>query len=280
MSNEALKWAWKQATSPTEKLVLVALADRASDNDMSCYPSLTRMQEDTGLNRTTVWRSIDKLVRLGLIERSGKRRGATLYRLKVGAQGTYQEGIKQVQGAPSSRCTEHLAVGAQDTYQAPTRCTEQHQVGAQCTSEPSVEPNTCTAPSRVRARESDDAPKQTAGAWVEFMVAHGFPPHVAQTVTTMAMYRGWVEGGITERQVSDAMAIAETKLEGRPDSPAYYRRFVESLALEEKRAKENPGGGAAPGSGKANNGRRITHDDDFDKRVYVGTPIEDIDWLS
>jgi hypothetical protein len=60
MSNCALSWAWAQSVSSTEKLVLLCLADHA-DQAGRCWPSLTRIQERTGLARSTVAKVLDQL---------------------------------------------------------------------------------------------------------------------------------------------------------------------------------------------------------------------------
>ena len=115
MSVAASTWAWKLDLPSTEKLVALALADHANDEDFTCWPSLTHLEKKTGLNRTTVWRAIDRLVELNLIKRVGnKPSGSTIYLVQVGAQ------ITQVHSAPRcvaqrGRCADHLGVGAQRT---------------------------------------------------------------------------------------------------------------------------------------------------------------------
>lgn len=61
VSLDATRWAWQQSLRPTEKLVLLSLADRA-DELHSCYPSLTRVSQDTGLDIKTVRKVIHELV--------------------------------------------------------------------------------------------------------------------------------------------------------------------------------------------------------------------------
>lgn len=123
MSVKAITWAWSVEAKPTEKLMLLALADHANDEDFTCWPSLTHLEKKTGLNRTTVWRSIDRLVELGAVTRHGTHAsGATIYRVALGAQITYQQVHK------SPRCTNHL--GAESNQ---GRCAVQHDLGAEST---------------------------------------------------------------------------------------------------------------------------------------------------
>ena len=96
MSLEAITWAWTAKVTPTQKLVLLALANHANPQWL-CWPSLSYIEERTGLNRTTIWRTVDALQKAGFVQRVQADRPSTTYRLM------------QVQAAP--RCTEHL--GAQ-----------------------------------------------------------------------------------------------------------------------------------------------------------------------
>ena len=77
MSIDATRWAWTQRDlSPSEKLVLLALADRAGEN-MTCFPSNERLQSDTGLNRKTIIACTASLIAKGLVTDTGLRCGQT-----------------------------------------------------------------------------------------------------------------------------------------------------------------------------------------------------------
>lgn len=67
MSIDATRWAWMQSSlKPTEKLVLLSLADRAGEMH-ECYPSIARLVSDTGLHRETIMTCVAVLERKGLI---------------------------------------------------------------------------------------------------------------------------------------------------------------------------------------------------------------------
>ena len=69
MSVDAYRWAWSQpGLKATDKLLLLALADRAGE-DHRCYPSVTRIVADTGINRKTVFAGFLRLEDKGLIKR-------------------------------------------------------------------------------------------------------------------------------------------------------------------------------------------------------------------
>jgi DNA-binding transcriptional regulator YhcF (GntR family) len=67
MSIDATRWAWQQKVSPTQKLVLLSLADRANETH-ECYPSTTRLNIDTGLHRETIFDAIKALEELKLLK--------------------------------------------------------------------------------------------------------------------------------------------------------------------------------------------------------------------
>ena len=89
MSLDATNWAWRVqfkekkggSLKPLKRLVLLSLADRAGE-DHTCYPSMQRLEQDTGLERKTVLKIIAELLEEGLIADTGERKGATR-RVKV-----------------------------------------------------------------------------------------------------------------------------------------------------------------------------------------------------
>jgi biotin operon repressor len=135
MSLRALSWSWQQELDPIDKLMLLALADHANDEDWTCWPSLSHLERKTGLSRTTTWRVINRLVKHGAVQRAGIHPvGSTIYRLavtdmkKVGAERTYLGAQRNGVGAERNTGQVH----------------SETDVGAQCTpnrKEPSVKPS-------------------------------------------------------------------------------------------------------------------------------------------
>ena len=92
MSLDATNWAWRVrqkqkkggSLKPLKKLVLLSLADRAGE-DHCAYPSMSRLVEDTEMDRKTVLKIIDELIEDGIIVDTGERKGRTkqvkVYRL-------------------------------------------------------------------------------------------------------------------------------------------------------------------------------------------------------
>lgn len=103
MSIDATRWAWQQKVSPTQKLVLLSLADRADENNL-CYPSIARLESDTGLYRETIFEAIKSLeeMKLLLVERQlGKGNRYTL----IGVNGRHETSSEKPTGSdmPTSR---------------------------------------------------------------------------------------------------------------------------------------------------------------------------------
>ncbi len=79
MSLAAIEWAFRQAIPiPSAKLALLALADHA-DNQGYCWPSIPRIVERTGLSRATIYRSIDTLTALGVLQLVKRNSGNAYY---------------------------------------------------------------------------------------------------------------------------------------------------------------------------------------------------------
>jgi DNA-binding transcriptional MocR family regulator len=75
MAIAAIEWAFTQRLdNPTAKLVLLALADHADSNGL-CWPSISRIEQRTGLSRSSVIRALADLEERRLIART--RRGPT-----------------------------------------------------------------------------------------------------------------------------------------------------------------------------------------------------------
>lgn len=69
MSITALNWAFRLHLPSSQKAVLIALADHASNEDASCYPSNARIQLWTGLSERTVRSALRALQTAKLISK-------------------------------------------------------------------------------------------------------------------------------------------------------------------------------------------------------------------
>lgn len=89
MSIDALRWAFQQqGITSSQKLVLLALADRADAAD-ECYPSIQQIRLDTCLKADTICGATRALEEAGLIARQRRHNNSTVYRL-IGVPGRHQ----------------------------------------------------------------------------------------------------------------------------------------------------------------------------------------------
>jgi len=83
MSIELMTRAWKIPLDPTDKLVLLALADWANDHEQTCWPSVATIAKKTNVHERTVFRCLDSLEGAGLIFRMTLPGRSTKYLLKL-----------------------------------------------------------------------------------------------------------------------------------------------------------------------------------------------------
>lgn len=118
MAISALRWAWAQPISPTQKLILVRLADLADEAGV-CWPSLARLEQDTGFTRRGITLNLKALEADGFLKRNpgGPGHGATRYTLKIGREsGSLGNGVPYESGSlgndvPQGRESGSLDVG-------------------------------------------------------------------------------------------------------------------------------------------------------------------------
>lgn len=73
MSLEAVDWALSvKNVSPTQKLILICLADQAGPNG-TCWSSQSTVSEYSGLSRETINRNLSDLEKRGLIQSIHRR---------------------------------------------------------------------------------------------------------------------------------------------------------------------------------------------------------------
>ncbi len=79
MSVDATLATWslsKKLVTPTQKLLLLAYADRAGER-FECWPSNKRLEIDTGLDRHTICENKQQLIEKKLIQFTGEKKGKT-----------------------------------------------------------------------------------------------------------------------------------------------------------------------------------------------------------
>jgi hypothetical protein len=74
MSRIATDWAWKQKNiSQTQKIVLLALADRHNPDTGDCFPSIGRLADDCCMSESGIKKALNELVTLSLITKVERR---------------------------------------------------------------------------------------------------------------------------------------------------------------------------------------------------------------
>lgn len=95
MSLDAQDWVWEHSASKnTARLVLLAIADKASGHDVSAYAGSTFLMRRSNASRTAVIKAVDSLIGLGELEivlGSTGPHGETRYRIP-GAKGHTRKG--------------------------------------------------------------------------------------------------------------------------------------------------------------------------------------------
>lgn len=81
MSVRAIGWAMEQQLPPLQKLVLICLADRQHPDHNGCWPSIARLQLDTGMSRASLFRVLGELEKGGLVRRQQRAGTSTVYHL-------------------------------------------------------------------------------------------------------------------------------------------------------------------------------------------------------
>ncbi|MBN3848167.1 hypothetical protein G3N58_15200 [Paraburkholderia sp. Ac-20342] len=73
---------WNLAVLPTQKLILLALSEKADDAD-TCQLTVDYLVNRANVTRMTVFVSLNALERAGLLTRAGRPGSATTYTLTV-----------------------------------------------------------------------------------------------------------------------------------------------------------------------------------------------------
>ena len=82
MSLEAITWAFRQSLTPSEKLVLLTLADYADDEN-KCWPKQETLSTRTGLTRPTIALKMKSLENAGLLTRQKRQYSSDMTFLNV-----------------------------------------------------------------------------------------------------------------------------------------------------------------------------------------------------
>lgn len=142
MSVRVMTWVWDHSASRgNERLVLLAIADHASDDGSDAWPSIATLARKTGVSERTVQRCISSLVDMGelVVERLGNGRKSSKYRVRMVQGGQSVRGAKS---SPRQDVTPDKLSPRQADDEGRQSVREGRQVDTQTVLEPSPEPST------------------------------------------------------------------------------------------------------------------------------------------
>lgn len=126
MAYQFQKWAWDVAGTlnleSSERLVLLALADRANGGTRQCWPRQRTLAAQTGLNVATVRRALKALEEHGLIERErrnnarGHRTSDLIQVLIPTARETLSKGASRAGIGTSNRTSQMSSPKEEDIF--------------------------------------------------------------------------------------------------------------------------------------------------------------------
>lgn len=123
MSVYALGWAFRQECTPTEKLVLLALADQCYGETGQCWPAMETVAVKTGLCRRTVVTKIEGLINRGLVSISRRyedgRKRSHIYTLEFHPKPAVEHDLPE---STENRCANDDTNEPSDVQTAQVRC--------------------------------------------------------------------------------------------------------------------------------------------------------------
>lgn len=267
MSVKAVSWALKQPVghSPA-KFVLVAMAQYAGD-DMTSWPSVTALVADTCQNRKTVIANVKRLVDMGYLKDTGKRKGDTgrivIYQLSDASNSTNTGTIETVPETEPLNSTESGTVDENQivpdsTCNSPNLDIKQSlkvpvivPISSTEPSEPSIGTIRTIKPARGASGDLDLPEWMSVEAWSMWDRFRKKKDPKAWTVDAKKL--SIRELGKMQAKGMDHVAIIEQSVQ-RGWTGLFPLRAVQQTALPNKHG-------------------------DFKERKYVGTDTTAVDWI-
>jgi predicted transcriptional regulator len=174
MSIEASSWAWRLKIPPTEKVVLLAIADHA-DHEGRCWPGMEGLAEKAGVHRVTVAKVVKRLEDKGLLKverRHGSVEGA--------GRGGSRSNIYRLQMFESSRAQHSTFESSAQSFESSRTLPE------------SSKNHQSHSFKRARGEHWGNAPEGVdPGAWEAWTRYKGGKPHKGTVTALGNKMRGW-----------------------------------------------------------------------------------------
>lgn len=179
-----LQWAFEQKLSAPKKSVLITLAFRADDFG-SCFPSIKRLEADTGLYRETIMDAIRSLEAAGLVVIERKSGCVNRYLLACSSEETSRENPTGSEKPTSRQKPTHQSAKADyyqsvkaDSEEANEETIEETREGAH-PRKPAPAPSSSSKKRQGTTLEDDF---RVPDEWVqEVMASNGWAPQVAKS---------------------------------------------------------------------------------------------------
>lgn len=120
---------WKLDLSASEKLVLLALADRADNKGRNCWPSVSTLAESTSQTDRTVRRALSSLEQKGHLTRKHREGTSTQYDIHPVANGAVKEALTPDTVSVLTLCPPDTMSGTPDTVSPNTSITIKNNIG-------------------------------------------------------------------------------------------------------------------------------------------------------
>lgn len=175
MSIDATRWAWRQqGLRPSDKLVLLSMADRAGENH-TCFPSKPRLERDTGLDRKTIIKCWDRLCEYGLLRDTERRVGHTgqviVWQLLLDHESS-RENTTESEGSQKRDASKGSRFSQQRVPKTDTKGSQKR------TPEPISEPTKESTREGARSRSKSKRPNPKVGK-ADLVDQYGVSPEVA-----------------------------------------------------------------------------------------------------
>lgn len=221
-----------ETLGPTERLIMLALADHADDKGR-CYPSIERLCQRTGLSQRAIQTNIRKLTESGyiVVQHGGGKGRANVYLVR--ANPATDAGYGNENPAPDAG------------YKPRTKCRVSGQTPHLLRSNPAADApqpsGTIIGGGDTRARELPDYQNRTLRE--RLLAACGADPvsgltgpngRILGTQADMAEVDRWRSDlGLSDDQIAAMIAdVMARKRDGPPSSLTYFRAAMQRLAAE------------------------------------------------
>lgn len=272
MSIRLMSAIFKSETlGPTERLVMLALADHA-DDDGRCYPSIARLRQRTGLSERAVQTNIRKLVDQGyirIIPGGGK-----------GNPNLYFVSANPAADAPRTKCTP-----AADAPQTPQEMRPNPAADAPEPSRTTIEPSR-GGEEGARATAVVDAPGPGPSLVSQLADALGFndpkgkgwPKYWAAADAPLIAARWVTDLGLTEDEIVH-VAIQNMRQHNSPaNGPKTLTRHMQAFAAAKNapplEIPAQPTGGLNHDRQPARDRRQAAADDALQRRLYAAARVD------